>query len=258
MNDPAKRPLSRRHLLRQTALAGAAAGTSGLLSTDLLGSPEKGTKSNFPRRGARLLFQGDSITDAGRQRKEKRPNHAAALGRGYPFLIASHLLSEHPGHSLEILNRGISGNKVPDLDRRWKEDCLELEPDVLSILIGVNDIWHKLNGKYDGTVESYRDGFLALLERTRQARPEMQLVICEPFVLRCGAVGDSWFPEFTRRREAAREVARKVGATWVPFQEDFDAAIREAPPAYWAHDGVHPSVAGHARMARTWLKAVHA
>jgi lysophospholipase L1-like esterase len=158
---------------------------------------------------------------------------------------------------LKIYNRGISGNKVPDLERRWQADTLDLKPALLSILIGVNDIWHKLNGKYDGTPESYRDGFAALLEKTRQALPKLTLVVCEPFVLRCGAVNDKWFPEFEQRRAFAREVADGAGALWVPFQEMFDDAVAAGTaPEFWARDGVHPTVAGHALMARKWRQVV--
>jgi lysophospholipase L1-like esterase len=126
----------------------------------------------------------------------------------------------------------------------------------LSILIGVNDIWHKLNGKYDGTVEVYERDYRALLERTRQALPNIKLVICEPFVLRCGAVNDTWFPLFDEYRAAARRVADSFQATFVPFQSMFDEAVQLAPPNHWAGDGVHPSAFGASLMAHNWLKAV--
>ncbi len=131
-----------------------------------------------------------------------------------------------------------------------------MQPAVISILIGVNDIWHKFNKRYDGTPQVYRDGFAALLERTRDALPDVQLVICEPFVLRCGAVKDSWFPEFEERRAFAREVAEGAGALWVPFQEAFNKQVTAGTkPAHWAKDGVHPTDDGHTLMARTWREA---
>jgi lysophospholipase L1-like esterase len=207
--------------------------------------------------GGVVLFQGDSITDAGRDKKGQQPNQARGLGTGYPVHIAGGLLRDHSDLGLTVHNRGISGNKVPDLVKRWQVDCLDLKPDVLSILIGVNDIWHKLNGRYDGTPEVYRDGFAKLLEDTRAALPETTFVVCEPFVLRCGAVKDNWFPEFETRRAFAEEVAKEAGAIWVPFQQKFDEAVAAGTePAYWAGDGVHPSLAGHALMAKTWREAV--
>jgi lysophospholipase L1-like esterase len=125
---------------------------------------------------------------------------------------------------------------------------------VLSILIGVNDLWHTLNGNYDGTVEKYEKDYRALLERTLKALPKVKLVICEPFVLRCGAVNDKWFPEFDRYRAAAERVSRSFHATFLPFQTMFGEAIKYAPPSHWAADGVHPTSAGASLMAFNWLR----
>jgi len=129
---------------------------------------------------------------------------------------------------------------------------------VLSILIGVNDIWHKLKGKYDKTVVEYEQEYHALLERTKTALPNVRLVVCEPFVLRCGAVDDQWFPAFEGCREAAKRVSETAEATFVPFQSMFDRAIAFAPPNHWAGDGVHPTAAGAALMAHCWLRTVGA
>ncbi len=206
--------------------------------------------------GAVVLFQGDSITDASRDRKAAEANNPAGLGRGYPFLIASALLAEHPQAQLRIFNRGISGNKVPDLADRWQADAVALKPDVLSILIGVNDLWHKLNGGYQGTVADYESGYRELLQRTMRELPATRIIVCEPFVLRCGAVNERWFPEFDQRREAACRLAAELKLTLVPFQTMFDQAVKLASPAYWAADGVHPTVAGHGLMAKTWRDVV--
>ena len=111
-------------------------------------------------------------------------------------MAASQLLISKSDHKLNIHNRGISGNKVHQLDARWQKDCLDLKPDILSILIGVNDIWHGLNGRYDGTVKTYGDDYRKLIQKTKKNLPNVKLVICEPFVLKCGAVNDKWFPEF--------------------------------------------------------------
>jgi lysophospholipase L1-like esterase len=208
-------------------------------------------------KGERILFQGDSITDVGRDReREGEANQTDALGHGYPLLLAYELLRDYPNEELVIYNRGVSGNTVPDLAARWQRDCVELRPSVLSILIGVNDIWHKLDGDFDGTVESYRRDFTALLASTREALQGVRIVVCEPFALRTGAVDDRWFPEFDERRRAAREVADAAGARWVALQSVFDAAASGGvPPRYWAADGVHPTMAGHSLLARAWRKA---
>lgn len=238
---------NRRQALSAAAIAAATTRARPAVARDIPPLPD----------GACVLFQGDSITDAGRDRgAEDRPNHAFALGNGYARFVSAWLLSEHPRLGLRCLNRGISGNKVPDLDKRWQEDCLDLKPALVSILIGVNDIWHARNGHYDGTVETYERGLIELLERTRDALEGVRLVVCEPFALRCGAVKDDWFPEFDERRAAARRCADQVGATWVPFHERFERAVAEgSDPAYWAGDGVHPSLGGHMLMARAWLQA---
>lgn len=205
-----------------------------------------------------VLFQGDSITDAGRNKKSPVANEG--LGRGYPNAIAKSLTTAHPQLNLQIHNRGISGNKVPDLAKRWDKDCLDLKPKILSILIGVNDMWHMLSGRYNGTAETYRDGFAELLSDTRAALPSTVFVICEPFVLRSGTVKsneDKWFPEFDTRRRYAKEVAANAEAIWVPFQEMFDDAVSAGTaPGKLAGDGVHPTAKGHLLMAKTWREVV--
>jgi lysophospholipase L1-like esterase len=177
------------------------------------------------------------------------------LGRGYPFLLAGALLADYPDLELQVYNRGISGNKVPDLLARWEEDALELDPSILSILIGVNDIWHKLNGRYDGTVDDFESQYRVLLQNTGERLPKVQILLCEPFVLRCGAVNERWFPEFDLRRGVVMELAREFDLQVVPFQSMFDEAVKSADPEYWAADGVHPTLAGHALMAEAWRKA---
>jgi lysophospholipase L1-like esterase len=242
MNDST----TRRELIK-TSLAFAATAATWR-SSDLLAGDESTSTTN--RRV--ILFQGDSITDVGRDRNRKQANDANALGNGYPMLVACDLLRDHAAGGLKIYNRGISGNKVPDLDKRWDEDCIALAPDILSILIGVNDIWHKLNGKYDGTVESYHDGLSAVIARTKEALPKTQIIICEPFALRCGAVTEMWYPEFDERRVAARRVAEVHGCEFIPFQSLFDDVLSVAEATYWARDGVHPTLAGHSLMAKAW------
>ena len=244
--------LSRRQILSSAGILGLG---SALGKSLYAGTPQ--AKPISLKKNAVILFQGDSITDARRQnRNAPKANDQASMGGGYASMAASALLNSKPEFNLSILNRGISGNKVHQLEARWERDCLSHRPDILSILIGVNDIWHGIQGKYDGTVQRYEDDFLALLNRTRKALPQVQLVICEPFVLRCGAVNERWFPEFDRYRESARKVADQNQATFVPFQEMFDRALSYAPPEHWAKDGVHPSQYGAALMADTWLRAV--
>jgi lysophospholipase L1-like esterase len=191
--ETANNEMNRRRFLMRTSVAAGLASVSALPRT--AGAAESSAAMSLIANGDVILFQGDSITDFGRSReKADAANQQAALGNGYAWLAAAGLLVDYPDSSLKIFNRGVSGNKVFQLAERWDADCLNLKPNLLSILIGVNDIWHKLNGEYQGTVEVYERDYIALLERTRKALPDVKLVICEPFVLRCGAVNDRWFP----------------------------------------------------------------
>ncbi|MBI1368045.1 MAG: lipolytic protein G-D-S-L family [Planctomycetes bacterium] len=242
---------------RRTMMQLAAAG-SALSMTELLTPKARAADGASPlKEGAVILFQGDSITDAGRNRgREGSPNDLGQLGNGYPMMAAMALLGKYPYQNLKIYNRGISGHKVPDLQARWQKDTLDIKPDVLSILIGVNDIWHKLGGRYNGTVEDYDTGFTKLLADTKAALPDVKIIICEPFVLKTGAVNDKWFPEFDERRAVAKKVADAAGATWMACQAMFDEAAKHAPMNHWLGDGVHPTTAGHALFAATWLETM--
>ena len=239
--------MKRRAFLRTTGAAGAGAILPFRGSVRL---PAAGDS------GITVLFQGDSITDCGRDRSVAGANAAAALGNGYPLLIASRLLAERAEAGYRFFNRGVSGNTVPDCDARWQADTLALAPDVLSILIGVNDYWHTLNGSYKGTADDYERQFTALLARTKTALPNVRIVILEPFVLHAGVVTAQWFPAFDERRKIARRVCDAAGATFLATQDLFDRSSREAPPAYWASDGVHPTAAGHGAIADLWMETV--
>lgn len=170
------------------------------------------------------------------------------------MLAAAQMLEKYAPLNLKIYNKGISGNKVYQLAERWDKDCLDIKPDVLSILIGVNDIWHKLNGQYNGTIEIYRNDYIALLERTKKALPNVKLVICEPYAVPgVKAVDDKWYPEFYEYQKASREIADRFGATFIPYQAIYDEAQKRAPGAYWTGDGVHASFAGAQLMAGAWI-----
>lgn len=204
-----------------------------------------------------IVFQGDSITDCGRDRNSQDVNTSGALGNGYALYAAAASLAARPERQLKFFNRGISGNKVPDLMQRWRAEAIDLQPDILSILIGVNDFWHKLDHGYTGTVADYEEQYLTLLDETRRALPKVYLIVLEPFVLRCGAVTARWFPEFDQRRAVAARVAAHANATFVPLQAIFDRKVRSSPPEYWAADGVHPTPAGHALIANEWRRVAH-
>ena len=208
-------------------------------------------------KGDTILFQGDSITDSAREKEREMPNDPNSLGKGYAFLAAAHLLKTLPQHHLKIYNRGISGNKVYQLADRWDKDALDLKPDWISILIGVNDYWHMLDGNYDGTLEIYENDYRKLLQRTRDTLPNVKIIICEPFVIPgTTAVDESWVEPFEKYQTAAKKLALEFNAFWIPFQEVYDKALIDAPASYWIPDGVHPSISGSQLMADAWIKPI--
>jgi len=246
---------TRRSFIKKAALSGMMAIAIPEIISAAMGQAK--VKKHTLSKENTILFQGDSITDAGRNKEDNSFNNPRALGSGYAMLTAASLLEKYASLNLKIYNKGISGNKVFQLAERWDKECLDIKPDILSILIGVNDIWHKLNGQYDGTPEIYRRDYIALLERTRKSLSNVKLVICEPFAVKgVKAVDDKWYPEFYEYQRAAKEVADQFGATFIPFQKVYDEAQKQAPGAYWTGDGVHASLAGAQLMASAWLEAV--
>lgn len=201
-----------------------------------------------------ILFQGDSITDVGRDRNATASNNG--LGAGYALMTAAALLAQRPGDKLQFLNRGISGNRIVDLYARILSDVINLAPTLLSVLIGVNDTWHEFGSRNGVPVPKYERVYRDFLTEIRTALPTVRLVLCEPFVLSCGVVTAAWIAEMNQRRTVVQKLAKEFGAIVVPFQSVFDTAVRQAPPEYWAGDGVHPTAAGHQLMAQAWLKAV--
>ena len=247
--------ISRRNFLKTSTFGTATLASIPAIVTSSI-RPDPVAKSIIDDSSV-ILFQGDSITDAGREKQRELPNNARSFGNGYAYIAASKLLRAYPAKDLSIYNRGISGNKVYQLDERWEKDCLKLEPDVLSILIGVNDYWHMRNGNYDGTPEIYENDYRSLLKRTKDQLPEIILVICQPFILKnTTAVDESWIEPFSAYQDITRKLALEFDTLWVPFQEVFNEAVNHAPEKYWLPDGVHPSMAGAQLMAEAWLAAV--
>jgi lysophospholipase L1-like esterase len=247
---------TRRNFLKNAALAGMG---MALIPEIVKASVKENadSKNIVLRKDLVILFQGDSITDAGRKREAAACNSTDMLGMGYPLFTAASILKKHADKQPKIYNRGISGNKVFQLRERWEIDTLAFMPDVLSILIGVNDHWHTLTGGYKGTFEVYENDLRGLLKYTKEKLPFVQLVICEPFILKGGSAikENEWFPIFDKYRAAAKKLATEFNAIFVPFQTAFDEAIKVAPARYWSADGVHPDLPGRQLMAEVWLKA---
>lgn len=243
----------RREFIRNTSLAGLMAISLQDIVSAAIPSPSKLQLADNDV----ILFQGDSITDGGRKKEDNNYNNPTSLGNGYVVQAAGDLLLDYADKGLKIYNKGISGNKVYQLAGRWDADCLQIKPNVLSILIGVNDYWHKHDGKYKGTVEIYDKDFRTLLNRTKEALPQVKLIIMEPYALKgIKAVDDTWYPEFDEYRFAAKQIAKEFKAHFIPLQTVFDEAVKIAPGEYWSGDGVHPTLAGAKLIAHAWTKVV--
>lgn len=246
-----------RHLDHNAARMKLAALFSMILITSLGAAPAQSDSAAFQPQ-SRILFQGDSITDGNRGRNGD-PNHI--LGHSYAFLVAAKYGALYPERQLGFFNRGISGNKVPDLANRWAKDTVELKPDVVSILIGVNDIWHPLNAGQAVSPEQYEAGYDKLLADTVAALPKVKLVLCEPFILPGSATQKNW-EVWQGHAKQFRAIVEKLGAKYhapvVHFQKTFDDAVKHAPAEYWIWDGVHPTYAGHQLMADEWVRVVSA
>ena len=204
----------------------------------------------------KILFQGDSITDAGRDRGAR---NGVSLGKGYPNLIGARLGMDAPGQ-YEFLNFAVGGDRVVDVYARIKRDCWNHEPDVISILVGVNDVWHNYgdNGSNGVDTQRYTRVYDMLIADTKARFPDAKIMILEPFALK-GSGNEEYWEEFDAdvrdHAAAAKALAEQHGLIFVPLQEKLNAACALAPASYWLRDGVHPAPAGHQLIADAWMEA---
>lgn len=214
----------------------------------------------------RIVFWGDSITDAARNRDPVRDTsgYTRYTGCGYVRLIESALGCDFP-EEYEVLNRGVSGNRIVDLYARIKADLINLKPDVISILIGINDVWHEYTHQNGVDAEKFELVYDWIIQEIQEALPDAKILLLEPFVLPGSAtmatqeLPDRWefFSSETRlRASVTKRIAQKYGLTFIPLQEEFEQADgRTNVMGYWLGDGVHPMGAGHELIKRKWLEA---
>ena len=244
---------SRRTFLKKISLAGLV--TTCLSPLDVEAIPPANGIS-LKEDNLIFLFQGDSITDGNRGRSND-PNHI--MGHGYAFSIASRVGADFPAKHLSFYNRGISGNKIRDIEARWQKDVLDLKPDVLSILIGVNDVDSVIRQKDVVSAEKFEELYRLVLTRTKTQLPGCTLVLCEPFILPVGRVKDNWNEwenETKKLQNISFSLSKEYNAVFVPLQATFNKAAERVKPEYWIWDGIHPTVPGHELIAREWLKQV--
>ena len=199
-----------------------------------------------------ILFQGDSITDARRSRDDD-----LYMGHGYATLVRGEIGLDYP-NQYNFLNRGVSGDRIVDLYARIKYDLINLKPDVLSILIGINDVWHEINFQNGVEAEKFYKIYDMLIEEIKEALPDIKIMLLEPFVLKAKSTEEAWDTfksETEKHAEKVLELAKKHNLAFVPLQEKFDEAAKKAPNDYWLYDGVHPTASGHEIIKREWVKA---
>lgn len=206
------------------------------------------------KKADRILFIGDSVTDAGRKRRCSRH-----LGNGYPKMVAGMLKALYPELKLTVLNRGISGNKVHDLEERWQKDCLKLNPDLVSILIGINDTWHRV-GKpsfgNDEALQQFEARYRNILRQTKE-QTSAQIVIMEPFLLHYPITRKEWRPDLDLRRAIIERLAEEFAVDYIRLDSLLnEQAARVGEQTLTGKDGVHPTLAGHRIIAKAWVSAV--
>ena len=210
------------------------------------------------KKNSLILFQGDSITDACRARAEKAAD-CRNLGSGYAVMAAAELTARNVDKKYKCLNTAISGNRIVDLYARWKKDTLNVNPDVLSVLMGVNDIGFELYESCGVDAEMFRFLYGRMIDEAKAINPNLVVILCEPFILPVDKVGQDWAlwkPEMDIRQQIVRELAKEKNAIFVPLQENITKMANESSPELLLSDGIHPTPACHWLIAQNWLKAV--
>jgi len=209
-------------------------------------------------KGDTLLFTGDSITDTGRVRDDATAQENAD-GWGYANILKAMLLHDYANLGLTIYNRGISGNRIVDLYARAKEDCYNLRPSVVSVLIGINDLWAEFKRGTGVEITKFDRVYDMMLAELRERLPNVRIVLMEPFSLPGGLPDvddyEDWRRQLSARQVIVHDLANSYNAIFVPLQPAFDAACRLAPDTYWLYDGVHPTAPGHMLIANAWQQA---
>lgn len=197
-----------------------------------------------------VLFQGDSVTDAGRVQNND-------LGFGYPMFAASWFSAMHPEVDINFINRGIGGNKSEHLLQRWKEDCIDLKPDIVSILIGINDCWRRYDSNITTTAEEFYGNCKKLIVQTKE-NTDAKIILMEPFLLPVPEDRKEWRVDLDPKINAIRDLAREFKLLLIPLDGIFNKVSALKGMSFWTEDGVHPTLAGHALIAGEWLQAIEA
>ncbi len=196
----------------------------------------------------KILFQGDSITDCGRSRED-----LADCGPGFPGKIKAYLDLFFPGE-YEVINRGVSGNRTTELAARWQRDCLDLKPDMLTVLIGVNDTWRRYDRDLLTTAQTFEKNYRYLLESAKQSLPGAKILLMVPFLLPVRPEWEAWREDLDPKKNIVKKLAIEYGTDLLALDGLFARMCTKAAPSHWSADGVHPTDAGHSVIARKWLE----
>lgn len=200
-----------------------------------------------------ILFFGDSVTDCERDRSDSGDK---GLGFGYVRMCHSYLQAWHPELGVRVTNRGVSGDRVYDLEERLDRDVIKGQPDMVSILIGINDTWQRYGAhQRSSPIPEFSACYRRILQRLR-TETRARVILCEPFLLPVPDDRLAWREDLNPRLGAVRDLAEEFGAVLLPLDGCFAAAATRRPPEFWLPDGVHPSAAGHGVIARAWLDLV--
>jgi len=197
-----------------------------------------------------ILFQGDSITDSGRNYKSYD-----SLGTGYAMMASTWFSAKYPEKKLTFLNRGLSGNRVRDLRNRWQKDCLDLRPNVISILIGVNDVAGRYFWNKPISMKEFENDYRSILQQTKDFLGA-KIILLEPFMLNVAKRQFGIEEDLVNMVEIIRSLSKEFETLLVPLGKVFEEAERKREPSFWSDDGVHPNNIGHALIAQNWLETI--
>lgn len=202
----------------------------------------------------KIVFLGDSCTDMGRNTDN---GSQISIGQGYPMILCSKMTAAYPSE-YEFINSAVSGRRIVDIYAGIKKDCWNLKPDVVSVLCGINDVWHELGDQNGVDAKRFETVYRMMVSDTLERFPHVKFLLLEPFVLRSSATEENWdyfSTEVALRQKAVEKVAGEYGQIFVPLQEKLEQACQKAPASHWLADGVHPMPAGAQLIADAWLDA---
>jgi len=204
----------------------------------------------FIKDNSTVLFQGDSVTDCGRDYSDLN-----SFGCGYPLKVSQYFNTFLSNKNVKFINKGISGSRAIDLKARWRQDCIDLKPDYVSIMIGINDCWRRYDNNEITTAEAFENNYRFILNEIK-TKTNAKIIILEPYVLPVTLDKITWREDLDPKIQKARQLAREFNAIYIPLDGLFASQISNINPEQFSQDGVHPTDMGHAFIAKTFIDYV--